>query len=241
MLFDLIIPGPGTTITGLLHLGLAVARTGESKGIAQEFRRAYTACLESISGAFNPVLDDNYVWFTLVDSDAMGHFGDSLLRHLPDAGSNAERQRWYCDEISPPWFGIQIPEIGNAHLAGSGRADSFPWLMFQLLGPNRGYKLHGLVEFKGWLPCAQEPKEIQMPVRAKMPLKNIVEAFRETRLHWRLRYLLAVSEKVSEDAESILERRPQPEDSNVYSNEWRTKSLVDELGFFWRNEMVTFV
>lgn len=238
--FDLILPGHGTTIPGLLHLGLAIARTGESTGITEEFRRAYTACLQSISGEFNPVLDDNYVWFTMVDNDAMGHFGDSLLRHFPDAVSNAVHRRWWCDEISSPWFDIQIPEIGNTHLAGSERVEPLPWLMFQLLGEPRGYKLLGLVEFKGWQPCAQEPKEIQMPVRAKTPLKNIVEAFRETRLHWLLGYLLALRENVSEDAESLLERGPQPEDSNVYLNEW-PKSLVDELGFVWRSAMVTFV
>lgn len=232
-LFDLIIPGHGTAIPGLIHLGLVLARTGEQTGITEEFKQAYTACLQSISGEFNPVLDDNYVWFTLADNDAVGHFGDSLLRHLPDA---AEWRRW--DLIFPPWFDLQIPEIGN--IAGNGCVEGYTWDMSPRCGQHQDYGFQGEVKLKDWLPCAQEPKELEMPVRARMPLKNIVEAFRETRLHWLLRYLLAFSEKVSEDVETLLERGPQPEDSNIYLHEW-PKSLVEELGFVWRNETVTFV
>lgn len=240
MLFDLIIPGPGTTIPGLLHLGLAVARTGEPTGITEEIRRAYTACLQSRSRGYNPVLDDDYVCFALGDNDATGHFGDSLLRHLPLASFDPESQRYRWDGIIPPWLDLHIPEIDNTHFAGSECVEPFPWLMCPSCSDRRYYRLQGYPENNIWPPCDQKPKELQAPVRAKMPLKNIVEAFRETRLHGLLRFLLALSEKVSEEAETLLERGPQPEDSNVYLNEW-PKSLVDELGFVWRSEMVTFV
>lgn len=240
MLFDLIIPGHGTTIPGLLHLGLAVARAREPTGITEDFRRAYMACLQSRSGKCNPVLDDEYVWFTMGDNDAMGHFGDSLLRHRSLAMYDHGIQRYRWDGIIPPWLDVQIPEMGNTDIAGSECVEPFPWLMCRNCSDRRDYRPQGYPESDFWPLCAQQPKELQMPVRAKMPLKNIVEAFRETRLHWLLRYLLALGEKVSEDAEALLERGPQPEDSNIYLYEW-PKSLVDELGFVWRNEMVTFV
>lgn len=237
--FDLIIPGEEATRPEYLHLGLAVARTEKPATITKEFRRAYMTLLQSRSLEFNPVLDDTDVWFTLVDDVGMESFGDSLLRHLPFSEAEGHYEWLPWEKMFPPWFDLQIPEIGNTQFARNGCVGS--WMMSQRCGQHRDYGLKGGRKvLNHWLPCAPEPKQLHFPAVAKMPLKNIVKGIRETRLHWLLRCLLAFGEKVCEDAETLLERGPQPQDSNIYLQEW-PQSLVNELDFVWRSEMVTFV
>lgn len=246
-LFDLILPGQGATISGLPQLGLAVARIGDPVGVTEEFRRAYRACLHSRSGEFDPVLDDQYVWFTLVDDDTMRNFGNCLLQHLSVEFPNSPSEWRPWNEIFPPWFDLQIPEIVKTEFTRT----ECPWAKrdvesqvdgqsYELCGQHGRY--YRQRDLRSWLPCSQEPKEfkLQTPVRAKMPLQSIMEAIRQTNIHWFLRYLLAFGEKMSKDAEHLLAMGPQPEDSNIYLYDW-PKSLVDELGFVWRNELVTFV
>lgn len=229
-LFDLIVPGQETITPEYLQLVLAVARTVEPAGVTEEFRRAYTTSLQSRSGGFNPVLDHESVWFTLDENDALGHFEDSLFRH-------GTGQR---GEFFPSWLELQIPEIKNTDDDYGGCVGVPSWPKPQRCGHHKDCENQGRMTFKHWLPCAPEPKQLQFPVKAKMPLKDILKGIRETRLHWLLRYLLAFGEKVCEDAETLLERGPQPQDSNIYLQEW-PQSLVDELDFVWRSEMVTFV
>lgn len=236
--FDLTIPGEGATIPGYLHLGLVVARTERPASITKEFRRAYMVCLQSRSGDFNPVLDDEDVWFTLVDKVAVESFGDSLLRHLPFQTMEAHPLWMPWMDFFPPWFDLQIPEIGNTEFANTGCVG---YSRLRRCGEHQDYGLKGgRARLNHWLPCAPEPKQLQFPVMAKMPLTYIVKGIRITRLHWLLRCLLAFGEKLGEDAETLLERGPQPQDSNIYLQEW-PQSLVDELDFVWRSEMVTFV
>lgn len=257
MLFDMIVPGNDATASGFLQLSLSAARAGESATVTEEFRQAYTACLQASSPEFKPVLCDEYVWFTLLDYDAFSHYSDSLLRHLSDL-----KLDWDCpgrlevsclwrpwDMIFPPWFDLQIPEIGKSKFWGSpcvdevrvgeqGQAKFGPSLDRCYI--HQDYDPFGHMRLHYWLPCTMEPRELQMPVRARMPLRKVVEAIRATELNWLHRNLLAFSEKFSEDVEALLEREPRPEDSNVYLHDW-PKPLVDELGFVWRNELVTFV
>lgn len=49
-----------------------------------------------------------------------------------------------------------------------------------------------------------------MPVRAKMPLKKMVEAIRGTTLHWLHKCLMGFAEKMSEGVEALLERALDP-------------------------------
>lgn len=233
--FDLIIPGKEATIPGYLQLGLAVARIGKPATITEEFKQAYMACLQSRSAEFNPVLDDEHVWFTLVDNVAMNNFGDSLLRKQPNL-KNFYWQPW--EQLFPPWFDLQIPEFGNTQFGTRG-CDGCP--ITRHCGQHRDYDHRTRRPvLNHWLPCAPEPRKLHFPVMAKMPLKVIMNGIRKTRLHWLLRCLLAFSEKVRENAETLLERGPQPQYSNTYLQEW-PQSLVDELDFVWRSEMVTFV
>lgn len=236
MLFDMIVPGRGGDAPDFLKLALAAARTGESATVTEDFRRAYAAVLQCSPTEFNPILDDEYVWFTLADDDVLGRFWDSLSRFSKDLKPPEPHQdfRIACwSKIFPPWFDLQIPGIGvSVYEWECSKTD-------KKCGQHQDYRL-GDSKLHYWLPCAAEPAELQMPVRAKMPLKEIVEAMLGTRLGWLLTQLLAFSEKVSEDAETLLARGPRPEDSNIYLSEW-PQSLVDELGFVWRSEMVTFV
>lgn len=233
MRFDMIIPGRGATAPGFLQLALAAARVSEPGTVTGDFRRAYAACLQSSPGCFNPVLDEDYVWFTLADHDALRRFWADLLWHLSDHKEVWDGLLW--NQIFPPWFDLQIPEIETSWF----RPKFWP-------EAGQDCELHQYDEhhdeIKPHYGLSQKKKlrELQVPVRAKMPLKQVVMAICETRLHWFLRYLVAFSEKVCEDAEALLERGPQPEDTNIYLHEW-PKPLVDELGFVWRSEMVTFV
>ncbi|KAG6354525.1 hypothetical protein INS49_004542 [Diaporthe citri] len=242
MLFNQIVPGSGLIDMFqlppcVLQLALAAARTGEPTTVTEDFRQAYAACLQFVPAEFNPILDDEYVWFKLVDSDDLEHFWDGLIEY--SSWTNMSERDYNCnkswlpwDILFPPWFDLQIPDIGKGHWNGQRDSSCCTRHEDNEDGGNRG--LHY------WLPCAAEPTELQMPVRAKMPLKEIVEAIREMRLCWLYRCLVAFGEKVSEDVETLLERGPQPEASNMYLQEW-PKALVEELGFVWQHEMVTFV
>lgn len=233
--FDMILPGQGTMAPGFLQLALAAARAQEPGTVTEEFRRAYAACLQSLSECFNPVLDEDCVWFTLSDHDSLRRFWADLLWHFSDFEGQEIWYLQYWDMIFPPWFDLQITEIETS------RFNMGQWPEAGQDGEShRRDEHHNEMRSHYGLPQKQELTELQVPVRAKMPLEKVVMAIRETRLHWLLRYLLAFSEKVCEDAETLLERGPQPEDSNIYLHEW-PKSLVGELGFVWRNEMVTFV
>lgn len=240
-LFDMIIPGRGTDAPSFSQLVLAAARTEFTATDTEEFRRAYSVCLQFLPTEFNPIVDDEYVWFTLADDDALGYFWEILLR---DKSRDSESwagwpvKWWPWEKIFPPWFDLQIPEIGKTGFVGAKCLEVDRRIRF--CGRHQELKPGGSSWLHYWLPCASEPTELQMPVRARMPLNKVMEAIRGTRLHWLHRHLLAFSEKVSEDAETLLARGPQPEDSSIYLYEW-PKPLVDELGFVWRSEMVTFV
>lgn len=213
------------------------------------------------SAAFNPVLDDEYVWFTLTDEEALSHYWENLLKHISDAerrGREAEHQWLPWDIIFPPWFYLEIPGIGNTLFDGRGCkgrkrdvSEPEPGMdeqdlcmvktpYFDRCILHEDHESQGNLSLKHWLPCAADPTELQMPVRAMMPLSKVVEAIRNTELNWLHRHLLAFSEKMGVGVETLLERGPQPEDCNIYLEEW-PKSLVDELGFVWRKESVTFV
>lgn len=243
MHFDMIVPGQGSIASGFLQLSLAAARAGEPATVTEEFRRAYAACLQAASAEFNPVLDDEYVWFTLADSDSLSRYWDNLIRNVTRIGE-INLRAWPWKDLFPYWFDLQIPGIGETEF----KEKECPYYCARKMengGPgrcplHRDYEPRSHLGLHYWLPCAEEPPELQMPVRARMPLRKVVEAIRATRLNWYHRYLLAFSEKVSEDVEALLERGPQPKDSNIYLHGW-PKSLVDELGFVWRNESVTFV
>lgn len=253
MLFDMIVPGQGSAATGFLQLSLSAARAGEPTTVTEEFRVAYAACLQSAPAEFNAIVEDEHVWFTLVDSDSLSHYWDSLMRNnyedVPFSDESSlmqtkNAQWWPWNSLFPPWFDLQIPDIGKTGFDGEvcrhyrpeknegGAPDRCPL--------HQDFELQGHMGLNYWLPCATGPRELQMPVRARMPLSKVAKAIRATGLNWYHRYLLAFSEKVSEDVETLLERGPKPEDSNIYLHEW-SKPLVDELGFVWRNESVTFV
>lgn len=135
MLFDMIIPGKGVTASGLLQLSLAVARTEKPAGeelptVTEEFSGAYAACLQDASAEFNPVLDDEYVWFTLDDNGCLSQYWDSVIKHISDdrLSNFPGRNLWdFKKEIIqwvpwgilfPPWFDLQIPEIGETRFDG---------------------------------------------------------------------------------------------------------------------------
>lgn len=230
MAFDIIIPGDQDPSPGLLQLALAIARPAEADTVTEAFRKAYTACLQPVPAEFNPVLDDECVWFTLHDNDALRRFWDVVIRNMPPS----ETREWHSWGYTfPDWFDLQIPGIGDTLCDEDGCGEAGTWCGRHRKGP-RDYALHY------WLPCAEEPVELEMPVRVRIALKEVVKAIRETTLYGLVRYLLLYGERVSETVEAMLERGPRAEDSNVSLHEW-PKSLVDELGFVWRNEMVTFV
>lgn len=235
VVFDMIIPGDQDPAPGLLQLALAVARPAEADTATDAFRKAYTACLQLVPAEFNPVLDDENVWFTLHDNDALRRFWDIVIRNMPPEKVpfyGSRKWRSWCMAF-PDWFEIQIPDIGEGRFDGIGCGE---------YGTYCGRHLEDLGDYalQYWLPCADEPVELEMPVRVKMALKEVLGAVRETTIYGLVRYLLVYAERMSEDVEALLARGPRPEDSNVFLHEW-PKSLVDELGFVWRNEMVTFV
>lgn len=233
--FNMIIPERGGDAPDFLQLALAAARTGKSATVTEDFRRAYAGVLQSSPTEFNPILDDKYVWFTMADDHVLGRFWDSLSRYFSEEKSTNRPLHWLkWKDFFPRWFDLQIPGVGTSFGDWECRKTEKNCERHQDLNCRGHPKLHY------WLPCAAERAGLQMPVRAKMPLKEIVEAMLGTRLGRLLTQLLAFSEKVSEDAETLLARGPRPEDSNIYLSEW-PQSLVDELGFVWRSEMVTFV
>lgn len=251
MLFDFILPGQGSNAPIFLQLALAATRAGESSTVTEEFKRAYATCLRSLPAEFNPVLGDEYVQFTLADDAALEHFVKYLLRYLPDS---RQRRSWEKEwlpwhKMFPAWFDLQIPEIGNSlfegHRCRKANSESEGNSSGEAGGKgshccrHQGYEQDDQAGLHYYLPCGEEPAEVQMPVRAEMPLRNIVKVMRDTRLHWLNIYLIGFAEKMSESVEALFERGPRPEDSNNFLHEW-PKSLVDELGFAWREEMVTF-
>lgn len=253
MLFDMIIPGKGAAAPGLLQLSLSAARAGEAA--TEEFIRAYTACLQSPPADFNPVIDEKYVSFTLADEDSLSCYWDSLIQHISDVvqfgGGRTEITPWRpWDILFPRWFDLQIPGIhrtdfdGSACMQVSYEVLSEPWKYLRGLSIrcklHEGWDPRGHLGLHYWFPCGEEPTKVHMPVRAKMPLRKVVEAIRDTQLNWLHRYLLAFGDKLSVDVETLLARGPRPEDRNVFLYDW-PKSLVDELGFVWRDELVTFV
>lgn len=278
MLFEMIVPGQGATASGFLQLSLYAARVdSRASRNTEEFRRAYAACLQSASAEFNPVVDDDYVHFTLVDNASLCRYWDSLTKYFSDiafdsgsrseelpkgiydvdfepdtysfeaVGVHKEKMQWQpWRMLFPGWFDLLIPKIGETQFDGRlGVCTDHPPRKVGKDAPLR-CKLHQDYEPQGhmglhyWLPCAEEPRELRMPVRVRMPLRHVAEAIRNTGLHWYYTYLFEFSKKVSEDVDALLKRGPRPEDSNIYLHEW-PKSLVDDLGFVWRNESVTFM
>lgn len=258
MLFDMIIPGKGSAAPGFLQLSLSAARAGETATVTEEFRRAYAACLQTSSAEFNPVLDDEYVWFTLPHHDALSHYWDSVTEHTSDLDIHdggtlilplfiGKWRPW--DWIFPPWFDMQIPEIGKTLFDGA-KCGGAVWPWQRVAGyvssslcrcaRHQDYEGQGHMRLHYWLPCTARPRELRMPVRVRMPLEKVVEAIRGTELNWLHRHLMAFGEMVSESVDTLLQRGPQPEDSDIYLQQW-PKLLADELGFVWRNELVTFV
>lgn len=236
VVFDMIIPGNQDPAPGLLQLALAIVRPAEADTATEAFRKAYTAYLQLVPAEFNPFIDDDdYVCFTLNDDDALRRFWDVVRRYMPPEIAPVPRTRkwrmWYG--ICPFWFDIQIPNIGKGRFDGNGCRE-YETYCGQHMEDQGAYAL------KDWLPCAEEPVELEMPVWVEMPLKEVLEAVRKTTIYGLLKCLLVYAERMSEDLEALLARGPRPEDSNVFLHEW-PKSLVDELGFVWRNEMVTFV
>lgn len=269
MLFDMIIPGGGDAASGLLQLSLSAGRSGPASDpvtVTEEFRRAYAHCLQTAAAEFNPVLDEENVWFTMADDDALSHYWSSLTKRIADAmpyreagadlngwaGKTSQWMPW--DLLFPPWFDLQIPGVGNTSFNVQNCKLSKVWqprleeeepygaetLRSDRCALHEELESQDNLDLKYWLPCATEPRGIQMPVRAKMPLIEIVKAIRSTgwnRIH---RHLLAFSEKYSESVETIMSRGMQPEGRNMYLYDW-PEALVEELGFVWRKESVTFV